>query len=69
MPITIKTSCYPIALLPPPPTAIGEWQYNDDSKGICAQFFDENKKLRGFIVTQERLMERFALIQQIEPLF
>lgn len=69
MPITVKTSCYPLAILPPPLNVQGEWQSNEDDKGICAQFRDSENQLRGFVVTQARMMERFALIQQLPHLF
>lgn len=69
MPITVKTSCYPLSILPPPLTIQGEWQSNEDDKGICAQFRDSENQLWGFILTQARIMERFALIQQMPHLF
>lgn len=68
MPITVKTPAYPLIVCAPQKGCIGEWEMQQDGNNVCASFYDQNKQLRGFILTNQFITKRAELIKQIPAL-
>lgn len=57
--VQVKTTCFPINLLPPPRAAVGEWQVaEDDNDGDKHVFVDDRGILRGYVLTQGKCEQR-----------
>lgn len=70
MPIVVKTPAHPIVICPPPKTVRGEWKIEKNGMSVRALFYaEENQALRGFVLTNEAVKERLALVKQIPGLF
>ena len=65
MPVIVKTSVYPMSLLPPPPGIDGEWVYEEEPDIFRAKFFDVDKKLRGFVLCDKATTEANKLALQV----
>jgi rubredoxin---NAD+ reductase len=65
MPVLIKTPAYPLAVVPPPAGASGEWIETGDASGAKALFQDAQGRLLGFALGGGHYGERAALAKQI----
>ncbi len=68
MPVVVKTPAHPIVVCPPPKKISGEWEVSSDGNSMRAYFFDAEKKLFGFVLTNEAVKERAELLKKIPPL-
>ena len=60
--VQVKTSAYPIVLLPAPVGVAGAWEKEaDDARGLKFLFRDLEGKVRGYVLTCERSSERVEL--------
>ena len=60
--VQVKTSAYPIVLLPAPPGVAGTWEKEaDDDRGLKFVFRDLDGTVRGYVLTCERSSERVEL--------
>jgi rubredoxin---NAD+ reductase len=69
MPVLVKTPCYPIALLPPPPHYASQGKWVDEHQGektIC-RFLDAEGRMLGFGVAPHDAAIRQQLIAQLDP--
>jgi len=66
MPVVVKTPSYPIVIAPPIRTCEGEWQIEIDEDGAKALFYDKQKQLRAFALTDKKTAERMPLVREIE---
>lgn len=69
MPVVVKTPAHPIIVCPPPRSISGTWEVEVKDNSARALFFDAQKQLYGFVLTNEAVKERATLIKQIPPLF
>lgn len=65
MPITVKTPAHPIVICPPLTGTEGEWQVEVRGRAVTALFFNKDKQLLGFVLTNEAVKERANLVKQI----
>lgn len=65
MPITLKTTLFPIVVSPPPRDLKGSWIIEGEGNDLRALFFDENKQLHGFALTGKKVLEKNQLVKQI----
>lgn len=57
--VQVKTTAYPIVLLPAPADVPGEWeQVDDDERGLKYVFRDREGAVRGYVLTKDRCAER-----------
>jgi rubredoxin-NAD+ reductase len=70
MPVLIKTPSFPLAVVPPPAGAVGEWIESADANGAKALFQDGHGRLLGFALGGGHYGERAALAKRIalEPM-
>jgi rubredoxin-NAD+ reductase len=68
--VQVKTTAYPIVLLPRPAHVEGQWQLADDTEaGLKYLFVDNQGVTRGYVLTRDRCQERTELDRMlIEPL-
>jgi len=60
--VQVKTSAYPIVLLPAPADVAGAWQKEaDDARGLKWLFRDVEGAVRGYVLTCERSSERVEM--------
>jgi len=69
MPVVIKTPAHPIAVCPPPKAMFGNWEIETKNNGTYALFYNENRVLYGFILTQDAVKEREVYAKQLPSLF
>lgn len=69
MPVVVKTPVHPIVICPPSLKIQGEWEIERNGNTIRALFYDANRQLHGFILTNEAVKERMELIKLIPGLF
>ncbi len=69
MPVIVKTPAHPIVVCPPPKHIIGEWQIETINHSVRALFYNTENKLYGFVLTNEAVKERMALVKEIPSLF
>lgn len=67
MPVTIKTSDFPLVVLSPDRKIEGQWQFSDD--GNTALFYDAQNTLRGFVLAREATKQRMQYTKQVPDLF
>ncbi|AQQ68155.1 hypothetical protein Mag101_11295 [Microbulbifer agarilyticus] len=68
LPITIKTTLYPVVTNPPPRDCEGEWTIEQTTvHGVRAVFRDTDGKVGGFALTGQCVTEREALVQETPP--
>lgn len=64
--VQVKTSAYPIVLLPAPPKVPGTWEKDaDETQGLKYLFRDQEDTVRGYILTRERTNERADLDREL----
>ncbi len=68
MPVIIKTPAHPIVVCPPPRHMQGNWQIETANNNTKALFYNDNYELYGFILTNEFVKERMALVTQLPKL-
>ncbi|ARU58753.1 NAD(P)H-nitrite reductase [Oleiphilus messinensis] len=68
MPVVIKTPCCPVAVLPPPVGAEGEWSVSGEGRDLKALFTDESGLVKGFALTGALVSERQALAKAVPPI-
>lgn len=67
--VQVKTSAYPIVLLPAPPKVAGEWEKDaDETQGLKYLFRDQEGAVRGYVLTRERSSERVELDRELANL-
>lgn len=60
--VQVKTTTYPIVLLPRPADVDGEWRLTDDGEaGLKYLFVDNDGAVRGYVLTQDRCQERMEM--------
>jgi rubredoxin---NAD+ reductase len=60
--VQVKTSLYPINLLPPTRDCIGEWhQTESDAEGEKHLFIDDGGVVRGYVLTRDKTEQRTAM--------
>jgi rubredoxin-NAD+ reductase len=69
MPVVVKTPAHPIVVCPPPKNMLGTWQIEVNDNNVRALFYNEEKKLYGFVLTNEAVKERMALAKEIPAMF
>lgn len=69
MPVTVKTPAHPIVVCPPPKNMRGSWQVEITDNNARALFYNENKELYGFVLTNAAVKERIELVKQMPGLF
>jgi rubredoxin-NAD+ reductase len=69
MPVTVKTPAHPMVICPPLPSIKGEWEIEIIDNNVRALFYDENRQLFGFILTNDAVKERMNLSKQIPNWF
>lgn len=61
MPVVIKTPACPVAVQPVARSAQGNWEITADERGVKGMFYDSDRRLLGFALTQGYADERAAL--------
>jgi rubredoxin-NAD+ reductase len=61
-PVLVKTPSYPLALLPPPRQAVGDWHHASEDKRTIARFYDAAGLLAGFGVSHHDAGSRNQLL-------
>lgn len=61
MPVVIKTPACPVAVQPVARDAQGRWEITADERGVKGLFYDSERRLKGFALTQGHVDERAAL--------
>jgi len=51
MPVVVKTSFYPLVILPPAPFLVGQWVSDSHAEGIYARYENEEGQLVGFALS------------------
>src|SRR3990167_3892672 len=69
MPITVKTPAHPIVVCPPPKNVPRDWQIEANNNNVRALFYDKQKNLQGFVLTNEAVKEHGELAKQLPSLF
>lgn len=69
MPVVVKTPIHPIVVCPPPKNMAGTWQIDADNTNVRALFYDEEKRLFGFVLTNAAVKDRALFTKQIPDLF
>lgn len=69
MPVIVKTPAHPIVVCPPPADIKGEWEIDIQDSTVRALFYDANRQLYGFVLTNEAVKERMNLVKLIPNLF
>jgi rubredoxin-NAD+ reductase len=62
MPVSVKTTAYPITVLSPPLGAQGTWELLETDGGLKFGFMDSSKKLQGFVLTETKTKQRMAMV-------
>jgi rubredoxin-NAD+ reductase len=68
MPVMVKTTAYPMAVLSPAPNATGGWQVECSESGICALHQDAAGVLNGFALSGSETGKRAQLAQRARAL-
>ncbi|MNW08858.1 Nitric oxide reductase FlRd-NAD(+) reductase [compost metagenome] len=63
--IRVKTPRLPLQLAGETSGEHLDWQLSFDDQGMLAQAFDAQAQLRGFVVSEGRLQNAFALLRQL----
>ncbi|CAM4129946.1 Rubredoxin-NAD+ reductase [Novosphingobium lubricantis] len=60
--VQVKTTTYPLVLLPKPAGVEGQWRLaEDDDAGLKYLFVDNNGATRGYVLTRDRCQERMEM--------
>jgi rubredoxin-NAD+ reductase len=65
MPVMVKTTAHPVAVLPPKLGADGGWQVECGETGICALHLDASGRMQGFALTGSETGRRNTLVKEI----
>jgi len=65
MPVMVKTTAHPVAVLPPKLGAAGGWQVECGETGICALHLDASGRMQGFALTGSETGRRNALVKEM----
>lgn len=65
MPIVLKTPAFPLVFYPPPPTVVGEWHVEGETKHLRALFHDQAGQLRGFVLSGDKIRDKMPLAKQL----
>lgn len=65
MPVMVKSPACPCVVAPPPVGAEGEWQIEQNDKGVKAIYIDKAGKPLGFALLGEAVSEKSALMKQL----
>lgn len=65
MPIVIKTTMHPVAVVSPSDACVGQWQFEHVGNNVKAVFIDSAGLLQGFALSGTFTKERLALIKQL----
>jgi rubredoxin-NAD+ reductase len=68
MPVMVKTTAYPLAVLPPAPNANGEWRIEATETGIRTLHVNANGTLNGFALGGGETGKRTELAKQVAAL-
>ncbi|MEH6581185.1 MAG: FAD-dependent oxidoreductase [Halioglobus sp.] len=69
MPVTVKTTLFPIIVSPPPKNVVGQWVIEASSpSGVRALFRDSNDALLGFALTGDHISNQDELAKQVAPI-
>lgn len=68
MPMSVKTTVYPITKYCPPSLTNPEWLIEYSPEGIRAKVFDTQSNLAGFILTKETVKERATMVSLLSRL-
>ena len=62
----VKTTLFPINLLPPSRATTGEWRLQeDDTDGLKYVFVDTDNIVRGYVLTQEKCEQRMDMDKKV----
>jgi rubredoxin-NAD+ reductase len=69
MPVTVKTTLFPVVVSPPPKQQTGNWEIEvDSSSGVKALFRNAEGDLLGFALTGDCISARELLVSQVRPI-
>jgi rubredoxin-NAD+ reductase len=68
MPVLVKTPAHPIAVCPPPKGMPGEWVIETKDNDTFALFYNHEKQLTGFVLTNNAVKERASYAKQLPSL-
>ncbi|MBK6299344.1 MAG: FAD-dependent oxidoreductase [Sphingomonadales bacterium] len=64
--VQVKTTLFPINLLPPSRATTGEWRLQeDDTDGLKYVFVDTDNIVRGYVLTQEKCEQRMDMDKKV----
>ena len=64
--VIVKTTAYPVALLPPPAGARGEWyELERDAEGLAMGFRTAEDELAGYVLTQAKCQKRADMDRRV----
>ncbi|MDC9719166.1 MAG: FAD-dependent oxidoreductase [Gammaproteobacteria bacterium] len=66
MTVVVKTPACPITLLPPASGIQGQWQLEQDEKGMVARFINDKGQVCGFVLQGDRVDQRKQLLSLCE---
>ncbi|MBF0421919.1 MAG: FAD-dependent oxidoreductase [Magnetococcales bacterium] len=67
MPVSIKTSLYPLVVLPPK-TNVGRWVFEGSAAtGLVGRFMTHADRLAGFVLSGDRISEKEKLMEEYPP--
>ncbi len=69
MPVVVKTPAHPLVICPPPKGLAGEWVIENQDNNVRALFYNSEKQLCGFVLTNAAVKERSQLVAQLPRLF
>ncbi|MBI1889785.1 MAG: FAD-dependent oxidoreductase [Burkholderiales bacterium] len=64
-PVIVKTPCFPLALIPPPPACPGQWQVTTENDKTVCRYLGANGVIHGFGVAPQDAASRQALAREI----
>lgn len=64
-PVIVKTPCFPLALVPPPPACAGQWQVSSENDKTVCRYVDDEGMMHGFGVAPQDAASRQALVREI----
>ena len=68
MPVIVKTPCCPTAVCPPPKSAPGQWQVEQEGSSVKAVFRAPDDQVLGFAVTGGYAREKQSLAREVPPI-
>lgn len=66
MPVSIKISRHPVAVVTPPRDAVGSWRFErQDREGVLGRYLGEGDCLLGFVLTGAAMSEKMRLVREL----